>query len=176
MDLIIRRHGIQFNHLSTDTSKARTNNELIDNDMNNLPVIHYQQFPFQPKGIALPPRESNPNGFVYIIMSMRCLDQLYIGQTIDLQKRLKQHNQGYSSKSFDQERHKYRPWCIIAYICGFNNENTRRRFETECQVFQKRFAFKEPDSTVVDLMKGIADELLPIHTNPSNISQYYGEL
>ena len=50
----------------------------------------------------------------------------YIGETICIRDRLKQHNSGHGSLSTEPAY--LRPFCVMAYICGFNGEKTLRRF------------------------------------------------
>ena len=47
---------------------------------------------------------------------------LYTGYTIDLRKRLKEHNQGLNKSTKP-----HRPWKLIYYEAGLNEEDTKRR-------------------------------------------------
>lgn len=57
----------------------------------------------------------------YVIRSIKNKN-LYIGCTVDLKKRLKEHNQGlvFSTKP-------YKPWEIIYYEACLNEEDAKRR-------------------------------------------------
>lgn len=61
--------------------------------------------------------------YVYLIRSIKFLDQSYVGFTEDLTKRLKTHNSGGSVHTA-----KYKPWEIIVYM-GFKNKNRAIQFE-----------------------------------------------
>ena len=59
----------------------------------------------------------------YLIRSILFLDQVYVGMTKDLKKRLATHNSGGSIHTA-----KYKPWELIVYM-GFKNEAKARQFE-----------------------------------------------
>ncbi len=61
--------------------------------------------------------------YVYLIRSLHFSEQVYVGVTIDLKKRLEVHNAGGSMHTA-----KYKPWEIIVYI-GFKDELKARQFE-----------------------------------------------
>lgn len=61
--------------------------------------------------------------FVYIIRSIDYRDQIYVGKTTNLKKRLSDHNCGTTAHT-----KKYRPWKLIVYIC-FNDESKAIEFE-----------------------------------------------
>ena len=60
--------------------------------------------------------------FTYILHS-RTFDRFYIGQTSDLDQRLKYHNFGKVKSSFP-----YRPWDLVWY-CRFNNRKEAMKRE-----------------------------------------------
>ena len=53
--------------------------------------------------------------FVYIIRSINNPEQIYIGKTTNLKKRLSDHNCGTTSHTA-----KYMPWELVVYICFIN--------------------------------------------------------
>lgn len=59
--------------------------------------------------------------YIYVIESLKN-GELYIGYTVNLPKRLKEHNQGlnFSTKSD-------KPWKIIYYEACFNQNDAKRR-------------------------------------------------
>jgi len=59
--------------------------------------------------------------YVYIVQSMKNKD-LYVGFTIDLKKRLQEHNRGsnFSTKP-------YRPWKLIHFEAYINGSDAKRR-------------------------------------------------
>ena len=61
--------------------------------------------------------------YVYLIRSIPFCNQVYVGITQDLKKRLIVHNSGGSVHTA-----KYKPWEVIIYI-GFKNELKARHFE-----------------------------------------------
>lgn len=61
--------------------------------------------------------------YVYLIRSISFSDQVYVGITADLKKRLETHNSGGSVHTA-----KYKPWELIVYM-AFKNEKTARQFE-----------------------------------------------
>ncbi len=61
--------------------------------------------------------------YVYLIRLILFPDQVYVGITEDLKKRIETHNSGGSIHTA-----KYKPWELIVYI-GFKNEANARLFE-----------------------------------------------
>jgi len=61
--------------------------------------------------------------FVYILQSLIAPDRHYVGYTIDLEKRLEEHNRGKSvyTKSWI-------PWKIVTYIM-FESKDKAKQFE-----------------------------------------------
>lgn len=59
--------------------------------------------------------------YVYILQSLNN-DSLYIGYTVDLRKRFKEHNRGlnFSTKP-------YKPWQLIHYEAYLNENDAKRR-------------------------------------------------
>ncbi len=61
--------------------------------------------------------------YVYILRSLSCPDQRYIGKTVDLKNRIKDHNAGKSPHTS-----KYKPWKIEIAIY-FENDPKAEKFE-----------------------------------------------
>lgn len=61
--------------------------------------------------------------YVYIIQSINYPDQIYVGYTQDLKKRLSNHNAGTTPHTT-----KYMPWELVMYL-AFNNEEKAIEFE-----------------------------------------------
>ena len=59
--------------------------------------------------------------YVYVLESLKNL-QFYIGYTVDLNKRLKEHNRGLNIST-----RPYTPWRIIFFEAYRNKEDARRR-------------------------------------------------
>ena len=61
--------------------------------------------------------------YTYIIRSVSSPDQVYVGSTSNLRKRLATHNAGKSPHTS-----KYRPWKLVFY-CAFECEEKAKAFE-----------------------------------------------
>lgn len=61
--------------------------------------------------------------YVYLIKSLKFPEQIYIGYTNDVSKRLDTHNNGGSPHTA-----KYKPWKLITFL-GFYSQNTAIAFE-----------------------------------------------
>ena len=61
--------------------------------------------------------------YVYIIESINSPDQIYVGQTKDLNERLSNHNYGTTPHTA-----KYKPWRIVMYL-AFNTSEKALEFE-----------------------------------------------
>lgn len=62
--------------------------------------------------------------YVYILKSQKFADRFYIGVTINLDKRIKEHN----NESNDGFTKLYAPWYLETYT-GFQNEKLAKEFE-----------------------------------------------
>ena len=65
-------------------------------------------------------------GFVYFLLSTKRQRFTYIGETKDLRRRLNQHNSGHGSMS--TTHHYLRPFAVLAYICGFDDNKPLREY------------------------------------------------
>lgn len=64
-----------------------------------------------------------PNMFyVYLLRSTTKPDQLYVGYTKDLEKRLKKHNAGEVKSTKP-----YRPWNLVYYEAFISDEDAKQR-------------------------------------------------
>ena len=61
--------------------------------------------------------------YVYILQSQKNPDKFYFGCTLDVYKRLKEHNSGESIHT-----NKYKPWELRTYF-AFNNHKSAECFE-----------------------------------------------
>ncbi len=61
--------------------------------------------------------------YVYIIRSISYPGQIYVGSTINLKKRLSDHNAGSTSHT-----EKYKPWKLITYT-AFEDKSKAYEFE-----------------------------------------------
>jgi len=60
--------------------------------------------------------------YIYVLQSKKKTEQLYIGYTNDLRKRLKEHNQGLNKSTKP-----FRPWQLIYYEACLNQADAKRR-------------------------------------------------
>ena len=68
---------------------------------------------------------------------MRVQSYIYIGETKNLSQRLQQQNLGYGATGTSPAA--YRPFCLFAYICGFNcNHALMRHVEHQWKVYRNR--------------------------------------
>ena len=89
------------------------------NEQRTIPVFQYESFPLDFNCIPLPRCNT---GYVYFLVSTKDTTKTYIGQTMDLIKRLNQHNTGYGTEFTRQIN--FRPWIIYAFISGFEKNRT----------------------------------------------------
>ena len=61
--------------------------------------------------------------YVYNLQSKKDPDRYYVGITIDLKRRLNEHNSGQSTYT-----NKFRPWKIVSYI-AFVDRHKAKNFE-----------------------------------------------
>jgi predicted GIY-YIG superfamily endonuclease len=61
--------------------------------------------------------------YVYLIKSLQFPDQIYVGHTNDLKKRLSNHNCGTTPHT-----QKYKPWKLVVYL-AFDDELKAIEFE-----------------------------------------------
>ena len=105
---------------------------------NNPKYIVYHDYPFEIKDSPLPVCKT---GYVYMILSTKDHNQNYIGQTMNLGRRLNEHNSGYGSAFTNQIC--YRPWFLFAYVVGFDKDMIKmKRFEHRWQQVRNRVVFR----------------------------------
>jgi len=61
--------------------------------------------------------------YVYLLQSINCPDETYVGLTDDLRSRFSAHNAGRSRHTA-----KYRPWRLVSYI-AFSDKSKAVEFE-----------------------------------------------
>jgi len=81
---------------------------------------------YRPVDIDLPVGE---HGYVYLIVSTRDTKCTYIGETENLRKRLRKHNNGTATEQTASNH--LRPWGLLAFVVGFDSgsRQNRRTFE-----------------------------------------------
>ena len=96
------------------------NGEVVNDIENyNRGVIDQSEFPFRIADIELP---IDVSGYVYMLISLRTRDFVYVGKTKDLHERIRSHQSGNGSLSSQPEH--LRPYAYFGYICGFNGNET----------------------------------------------------
>jgi hypothetical protein len=73
--------------------------------------------PFRPMDVEISYDNSR---YVYMLVSLRDNDSIYIGWTTNLYRRFNEHNQGLGSHITSNPE--LRPWAIVAYVTGFDDE------------------------------------------------------
>ena len=100
------------------SNEIETRNQVVS-VVTEEATMNYSAYPFRICDISLP---TDCSGFVYMLISLRSMDFVYIGKTKDLHARLRSHQSGYGSKQSQPEH--LRPYAYFAYICGFNGNET----------------------------------------------------
>ena len=116
--------------LSITSQWTRLTREILDVWCSGETAVRQGKFaPYTPTSRNLPVHSL---GFCYLLQSVPLNTLLYIGSTMNLRRRITEHNCGAGSKftSVPQRR----PWLVAAYVTGFNVGNASERirtFETE---------------------------------------------
>jgi hypothetical protein len=107
-----------------DIVTINNSNEVEQQNQTNS--FTQNNFPFRICDITLPQCRT---GFVYMLISLRMTNYLYIGQTICVRQRIQQHNSGYGATSTKPSY--LCPFALLAYICGFGGGKKRLREHIE---------------------------------------------
>jgi predicted GIY-YIG superfamily endonuclease len=96
-------------------------------------IITNEFHPYCPRQVIVPDTDG---GFVYLLVSGKEHNVTYIGQTCNLVRRIREHNNGYGSVITNNV--KLMPWLLLAFISGFPEtgsdlERQRHREEFESQ-------------------------------------------
>ena len=134
--------------------KENQQTEYIDSIIDHLSVNRQDIHDFAYTGIGRPyvheitPRShcyklqqqqlpTDNTGVVYMLISMKTHSDLYIGETVNIVNRLRQHNSGIGAKQTRDLR--YRPWALLAYVTGFAGDvEARKHFEKRWQYYARR--------------------------------------
>ena len=88
-------------------------------------VIDHNQSIFRPRDIPVP---SDKTGYVYILVSTRNTNYVYIGSCKCLHTRFRQHNSGHGALQTGSAT--LRPWALLGFVSGFQgNDAIRLQFE-----------------------------------------------
>ena len=87
-------------------------------------------YPFPRKLYDVP---TSSSGFTYLLMSIKLPHLFYIGKTMNMRRRLQEHNSGHGS-DFTRPMER-RPWTLTAFVFGFCNKtlDTVSTFEKDWQ-------------------------------------------
>jgi predicted GIY-YIG superfamily endonuclease len=139
---------------------------VVSGEMNEPHVIQQEVHPFRPKDVDLP---TAGQGVVYILLSCKDNRTTYIGQTMNLKRRIREHNSGYGSSGTCPSE--LRPWGLLAFVSGFEdgvNEllsfETRWKSRRDFRLWTDRIPY-EPGNVVVWGSEIVAE------TNNSNADQ-----
>ena len=80
-------------------------------------------------------------GFVYLLQSLSNPKKHYIGFTVDLRNRLRQHNGMIAGGA--RRTHQHRPWQMVCYVQGFETRKEALQFEWTWQHVKKRAYSRE---------------------------------
>lgn len=89
--------------------------------------------------------------FCYILQSINRSDKVYIGYTVDMTHRIRQHNGEIVGGAKKTSR--FKPWRIVCVISGFLDNHMALRFEFRLQKMAKR---KNLINTLLELQKLIS--------------------
>lgn len=82
--------------------------------------------PLRASDMSLPNTNS---GFVYMLISTICPEQIYVGQTANVAVRLNAHNSGRGSEGTSFIR--YLPWSVAGYMTGMSHMTESERMSLE---------------------------------------------
>ena len=102
----------QYTKHILDIITINRNEDEQENHIFDYPEV----YPLRLRDIMLP---QDTTGFVNCLVSKRCMNQIYIGQTKCISQRLIQHNSDSGSQGTADIR--YRPWGVAACICGLSH-------------------------------------------------------
>ena len=104
-----------------------------DQDSDVSRILNTETYPHLIRDIVLPQCNT---GYVYMLVSLRIKDFIYIGTTNCIRSRLKAHNCGHGSTSTEPTY--LRPYALFAYICGFGGGRKDLRYHIEKTWKEKR--------------------------------------
>ena len=129
-----------------------------DTSRDAFPVsINFESYPFRSCDVPLP-RDST--GCVYMILSVKNHQTVYIGETQNLSKRLHDHNEGIGSQ--DTANILLCPWALFAYVTGFTSgRKDRRNFERHWKFLKQQLPYpaRTPESSANLAMTAIQQRI-----------------
>ena len=84
-------------------------------------VVDHSLSIFRPRDVPVP---NDNTGYVYILVSTRNTNYVYIGSCNCLHTRFRQHNSGYGADQTTSPT--LRPWALLGFVSGFQGQNAIR--------------------------------------------------
>ena len=133
----------QWSNYIEDILSLVTINNFMNDDQNLLQMVQSQfcqtmnlnSFPYRIADIILPEVAS---GYVYMLISIRHPNFVYIGETKCIRTRIQKHNSG--TGAVDTLPAYLRPFGLFAFICGFSSTRSDLRFFIENKWKEERDA------------------------------------
>ena len=141
MKMVIRNCSIRFD---LDNTATRQHDRSI-------PVVEMNLYPFRSMDIILPDDNAQPNGYAYVLVSLKNLRSIYIGSTKNLAKRYKAHNKDLGKSKIAPIY--LRPWSLVGYVTGFKEANMKIIFERRWQFVVQEALTNNPRQSLIDLIK-----------------------
>ena len=96
-------------------------------------VLNPSTFPFSTSHIHLPQDNS---GYVYMLVSMKHNNYVYIGTTKDIRSRINMHNSGNGAIEIAPAY--LRPFALLSFVCGFGGTRRDLRYYIERKWKERR--------------------------------------
>ena len=122
-ELLLKRS--QYTEYTTSMLQTLTSSDQTAGD---VPTLNLQFYPYRAIDFELPDKSS---GFVYLLKSLNPYFQhiTYIGETNNIKRRVRQHNQLCGSKSTNNPL--LLPWALVCFITGFTSSSSTVRKKIE---------------------------------------------
>ena len=128
----------------------------IENTDPVLPLFDPAVFPYRQRDFPLP---SDLSGFSYLLVSTKDWCTCYIGETLDMDVRLKAHNSG--NGAIQTQPVNLRPWILVSFVVGFQGDKTEMKsFERKWQDLSRYYTRSNRNAnqgvqTVIDAGKNL---------------------
>ena len=140
----------------------------------HVPAIDNSIHPFRAKDVPIP---TDTTGYVYILVSKRCPDVTYIGETKDLSTRMQAHYRGHASRQTSLEN--LRPWGLLAFVAGFQHDPAgckRKAFESQWKAKRDSAPTTVSSQAVAEMAKQIMLERRGLHPTENLIYVQAGDI
>ena len=142
--------------------------------MNSLtaPNVVVSQFLSNPFPSASVPTPDTPVGYCYLLQSAPLSELLYIGSTVTLKRRLREHNSGHGSVFTNVVSR--RPWILVAFVTGFSPKEITESFRNFEKIWIQRLkqirSLEKKNVTVQQALKAARDIILAWRTVHSQLT------